>query len=70
MDFKQLVARFYEGDTSWSELIAEVKCESCFASVMDEMNEQLGAASKAPSLLANTFPDFYDSYAKERGLND
>ncbi|MEC8441051.1 MAG: hypothetical protein VXZ59_01915 [Cyanobacteriota bacterium] len=68
MSFKQLVASYNEGITTWDDLILEVRCESCFTSVMDEMHEQLSPGASAPEMLADEFPDYYKSYAKERRL--
>ena len=68
MSFKELVASYNKGTTSWDELILEVRCESCFTSVMDEMNDQLSPGAKATVMLADEFPNYYKSYAKERGL--
>lgn len=70
MTFKELVASYNEGTTSWDELILEVRCQSCFDSTMDEMIEQLDPGAKAPVMLADEFPDYYKSYAKERGLGN
>lgn len=69
MGFKELVASYNKGATSWDDLILEVRCESCFASMMDEMTEQLAPGSKGIGMLAEEFPTYYMSYAKERGLN-
>ena len=68
MSFKELVASYNKGITTWDELILEVRCESCFTSVMDEMLEQLSPGANAPEKLADEFPSYYESYAKERGL--
>ena len=68
MSFKELVASYNKGITTWDELILEVRCESCFTSVMDEMHEQLSSGANAPEMLADEFPNYYKSYAKERGL--
>jgi len=66
--FKELVASFNQQKTSWEELCLEIRCESCFASVFDEVNEQMGSSSDALVRLADEFPSYYKSYAKERGL--
>ena len=66
--FKELVASFNQQKTSWEELCLEIRCESCFASVFDEVNEQMGSSSDALVRLADEFPSHYKSYAKERGL--
>lgn len=66
--FKELVASFNKQGTSWEELCLEIRCESCFASVFDEVNEQMGSSSDVLARLADEFPNHYKSYAKERGL--
>ena len=66
--FKKLVASFKQQKTSWEELCLEIRCESCFASVFDEVNEQMGSSNDALVRLADEFPSHYKSYAKERGL--
>ena len=66
--FKELVASFNQQKTSWEELCLEIRCESCFASVFDEVNEQMGSSSDALVRLADEFQSHYKSYAKERGL--
>ena len=66
--FKQLVASFNQQVTTWEELCLEIRCESCFASVFDEVNEQMGSSSDALARLADEFPNHYKSYAKQRGL--
>ena len=69
MTFKELVASFSQQTTTWEELCLEIRCESCFASVFDEITEQMGTASHALVLLADEFPNHFKSYAKERGLD-
>ena len=66
--FKELVASFKQQKTSWEELCLEIRCESCFASVFDEVNEQMGSSNDALVRLADEFLSHYKSYAKERGL--
>ena len=68
MTFKELVASFNKQGTSWEELCLEIRCESCFASVFDEVNELMGSSSDVLARLADEFPNHYKSYAKERGL--
>lgn len=68
MTFKELVASYSKEETSWDELCLEIRCESCFASVFEEMNKQMGSDAKALVLLADEFPNHYKNYAKERGL--
>ena len=69
LTFKELVASYAAGDTTFTDLALEVRCESCFASVMDEANQQLGPADKLIQQLANEFPSMHKSYVKERGLD-
>ena len=69
MTFQELVASFNQQKTTWEELCLEIRCESCFASVFDEVNEQMGSTSHALVLLADEFPNHFKSYAKERGLD-
>lgn len=69
MTFKELVASYSQDKTSWEDLCLEIRCESCFASVYDEMTEQMGSDAKALVLLADEFPNHYKNFAKERGLN-
>ena len=68
MTFKELVASFNQQQTSWEELCLEIRCESCFGSVFDEVNTQMGPSSDVLVRLADEFPNHYKSYAKERGL--
>lgn len=70
MTFKELVASYNRKETSWEELCLEIRCESCFASVYDEMKEQIGDDAKALTLLADEFPNHYQNFAKERGIKD
>jgi len=67
--FQELVASFNQQKTSWEELCLEIRCESCFASVFDEVCEQMGSSSDALVRLADEFPNHYKGYAKERGLD-
>ena len=69
MTFKELVASFKLQETTWEELCLEIRCESCFASVFDEMNEQMGSTSDALVRLADEFPNHYKSFANERRLD-
>ena len=69
LTFKELVASYAAGDTTFTDLALEVRCESCFASVMDEVNQQLGPADKLIQQLANEFPSMHKTYVKERGLD-
>ena len=69
MSFKELVASFNQQEMSWEELCLEIRCESCFASVFDEVNLQMGPSSDELVRLADEFPNYYKSFAKERGLD-
>ena len=69
MTFKELVANFNQQGTTWEELCLEIRCESCFASVFDEVKEQMGSSSDVLPRLADEFPNHYKSFAKERGLD-
>ena len=69
MTFKELVASLNQKETTWEDLCLEIRCESCFASVFDEVNGQMGSASDLLAQLADEFPNHYKSYAKERGLD-
>ena len=64
--FQELVASFNQQGTSWAELCLEIRCESCFASVFDEVNEQMGSSSDVLARLADEFPNHYKSYANEK----
>ena len=68
MTFKELVASFKQQEMSWEELCLEIRCESCFASVFDEVIEQMGSSSDVLARLADEFPNHYKSYAKESDL--
>ena len=69
MTFKELVASFNQQKNSWEELCLEIRCESCFASVFDEVNKQMVSTSDALFRLADEFPNHYKRYAKDRGLD-
>ncbi|WP_392346609.1 hypothetical protein [Parasynechococcus sp.] len=69
MTFNEFVASSNHQETSWEELCFEIKCESCFASVFDEVNEQMASSRDVLARLADEFPDHYKSYANERGLD-
>ena len=68
MTFQEIVASFNQQGTSWEELCLEIRYESCFASVFDEVNEKIGSSSDFLARLADEFPNHYKSYAMERGL--
>ena len=69
MTFKELVANFNQQETTWKELCLEIRCESCFVSVFDEVNEQMGSTSDVLARLADEFPNHYKRHAKGRGLD-
>ena len=56
MTFKELVASFNQQETTWEELCLEIRCESCFASVFDEVNEQMSSSSDVLARLPMNFP--------------
>lgn len=62
------MASFNQQGTSWEKLCPEILCESCFASVFDEVNEQMSSSSDVLARLDDEFPNHYKSYAKGRGL--
>ena len=68
MTFHELVTSFNQHNTSWEELCLEIRCESCFASVFDELTEQMGVGNPALARLADEFPNYYKSFSQERGL--
>ena len=69
MTFQELVSSYKIGETSFGELILEVRCESCFTSVYEEAQQQLGAHSEILDMLADEFPIYYKSLVKEQKLD-
>ena len=69
MTFNELVTSFIQKNTSWEDLCLEIRCESCFASVFDEVSEQMGSSTPTLNRLADEFPNHYKNYVKERGLD-
>ncbi len=69
MSFKELVASYSKGETSFEDLILEIRCESCYVSVYDEVQKQLGTANKMLDNLAKEFPTHHMKLVNERGLN-
>ena len=67
MTFKDLVASFNKQGTSWEELCLEIRCESCFASVFDEVNKQMRFSSDVLARPADEFLNFFNNYAKKKG---
>ena len=68
MTFKELVSSYGTGTTSFDDLILEIRCESCYGSVFDEVHEQLGAQNPLIERLADAFPNYHQSLIQERGL--
>ena len=68
MSFKELVRSYTTGESSVDDLILEVRCESCFASIFEEAQQQLGASSQILEMLADEFPIYHQSFVKERNL--
>ena len=54
---------------TWEKLCLEIRYESCFTSVFDEVNELMGSTSYVLARLADQFPNHYKRYAQERGLD-
>ncbi|WP_413440672.1 hypothetical protein [Synechococcus sp. MIT S1220] len=69
MSFKELVASYDKGETSFEELILEIRCESCYVSVYDEVQKQLGTTNKTLESLAKEFPTHHMKLVNERGLD-
>ena len=68
MSFKELVSSYTAGKSNFEDLILEVRCESCFASMFEEAQRQLGAYSQILEMLADEFPIYHQSLVKERNL--
>ena len=64
--FKELVCSYKTGETSFDDLILEVRCESCFTSVFEEAQQQLGADSPTLDKLADEFPIYHKSLIKQQ----
>ena len=67
MTFKELVASFNKQGTSREELCLEITCESCFASVFDEVNEQMHFSSDVLARPADEFLNFFKTMRKKKG---
>ena len=50
------MASFNQQGTSWEKLCPEILCEICFASVFDEVNEQMSSSSDVLARLDDDFP--------------
>ena len=69
MSFKELVSSYTAGRWSnFEDLILKVRCKSCFASIFEEAQRQLGASSQILEMLADEFPIYHQSFVKERNL--
>ena len=68
MSFKELVSSYTAGKSNFEDLILEVRCESCFASIIEEAQRQLGASSQILEMLADEFPIYHQSFVKEKNL--
>ena len=68
MSFKELVSSYIAGRSNFEDLILEVRCESCFASIIEEAQRQLGASSQILERLADEFPIYHKSFVKEKNL--
>lgn len=66
----ELVTKYSEDEAKLEDLVGFVKCQECFTSLFDEINEQLGSDAQIAVLLADQFPEMYQAYAKEAGLLD
>ena len=67
MSFKELVSSYTAGKSTFEDLILEVRC-SCFASMFEEAQQQLGASSQILEMLADEFPIYHQSFVKEKNL--
>ena len=68
MSFKELVSSYIAGRSNFEDLILEVRCESCCASMFEEAQQQLGASSQILERLADEFPIHHQSFVKEKNL--
>ena len=64
--FNELVDSYKTGKTSFEDLILEVRCESCFTSVFEEAQQQLGADSQILDMLADEFPIYHQNLIKKQ----
>ena len=69
MTFKELVSSYKTGHKSFEDLTLEVRCESCFTSVFEEAQQQLGADSEILDMLADEFPIYHKRLIKEQKLD-
>ena len=68
VSFKELVSSYTVGKSTFEDLILEVRCESCFASMFEEAQQQLGVSSQILEMLADEFPIYHQSFVKEKNL--
>ena len=68
VSFKEIVSSYTAGKSNFEDLILEVRCESCFASIFEEVQQQLGTDSQMLDMLANEFPIYHQSLVKEKNL--
>ena len=68
MSFKELISSYTAGESNFEDLILDVRCESCFASMFEEVQQQLVASSQILEMLADEFPIYHQSFVKERNL--
>ena len=66
MTFEELISSYKTGDISFGDLTNEVRCESCFTSVFEEAQQQLGAGSPTLDMLADEFPIYHQSLIKQQ----
>ena len=69
VNFKELVSSYKTGNTSFGDLTLEVRCESCFTSVIEEAQQQLGDDSEILNMLADEFPIYHKRLIKEQKLD-
>jgi hypothetical protein len=62
---KELVSSYKTGHTSFGVLTLEVRHESCFTSVFEEAQQQLGADSEILDMLADEFTIYHKRLIKK-----
>jgi hypothetical protein len=67
--FKELVSSYKTGHPSFGDLTLEERCESCFTSVFEEAQQQIGADSEILDMLADEFPIYHKRLIKEKKLD-
>ena len=68
LTFKEPISSYKTGDTSFGDLTLKVQCESCFTSVIEEAQQQLGADSEILEKLVNEFSIYHKSLVKQKNL--